>query len=311
MSKNKGSAIYGAIEAGGTKFVVAVGNAAGVLATTTIPTGKPATTLPAAAQFLREQGEHRGGLSGIGVASFGPVNLNRRSPNYGCMEKTPKPHWSGVDMLAPLRPLGAPIALETDVNAAALGEALAGRGIGKRVVAYVTVGTGIGVGVAVDGKAHNGLSHPEIGHIPVPQDRTADPYPGHCPYHGNCLEGLACGPAIKARWGRSLSELEPEHPAYDLEAGYIATLCLSLMLSFSPDMILLGGGVMQAEGLLQRIRDQVFKGLGGYLSYASHREDLDAIIAEPQFTGHAAIIGCFLMAEASTHGPGSTRGSNK
>ena len=295
---DKSGTLYGAIEAGGTKFVAAVGSAAGVLSSATIPTGKPAPTLRAAVDSLREQAGSRG-ISGIGVASFGPINLNPGSPGYGRMEKTPKPHWSGADMLAPFRAFDAPLALETDVNAAALGEARAGRGAGKRIVAYATIGTGIGVGVAVDGKAHNGLSHPEIGHIPVPQNSAADAYAGCCPYHGNCLEGLACGPAIEARWGRSLSELAPDHPAYALEAGYLASLCISLMLSFSPDVILLGGGVMQAEGLLGQVREQVFKRLGGYLPYAGRREDVDGLIKAPQFAGYSALIGGFLLAEAA------------
>ncbi|MGI9249648.1 MAG: ROK family protein [Pseudohongiellaceae bacterium] len=294
MSKTEKT--FAAIEAGGTKFVVAVGNANKILETVTIPTTTPDVTWAAVNEFLNQQAKtHK--FSGIGFASFGPINLNQSSAGYGHIETTAKPHWSKVDMLAPLKQYGVPIALETDVNVAALGEALVGKGAGKKVTIYATIGTGIGVGIAIDGKMHGGMTHPEIGHIPVPHDTTADPYTGYCAIHGNCLEGLACGPAIIDRWGKGLSELEPNHPAYKLEADYLSLMCVTLMLTLSPNALLLGGGVMKAEGLLDLTRDRVFERLVNYLSYVPRREDLDVIIDKPEFFGQSAIIGCMLMAE--------------
>ena len=203
-------------------------------------------------------------------------------------------------MRAPFRAL-APVAIDTDVNMAALGEALTGRGANRRVVAYATIGTGIGVGVTVDGRIYQGRTHPEIGHIPV-RLHAEERYAGACPYHGNCLEGLASGPALHARWGENWNELPANHPAYRMEADYIAQLCSSLIFSFSPDVIVLGGGVMKNTALLPKIRDGIFGRLNGYVAHLRTRKTLDACVVAPAHPGLSATFGAFAMAEALVRG---------
>ncbi|MFX4227602.1 MAG: ROK family protein [Porticoccaceae bacterium] len=291
MKKNSDK-LFAAIEAGGTKFVIAIGNTNEIKRKISIPTRDPDTTWRDALGFLKQTYLEMP-FSAIAMASFGPLDLNEKSQNYGRLTNTPKAGWQDAHMLAPLRSFNLPIALETDVSAAALGEALLGQGRDKNTVAYVTVGTGIGAGIVRDGQILNGATHPEIGHIPLPQDINSDPFPGICPFHKNCLEGLASGKAIHARWSSNLNDLEQDHPAYAIQAQYLGYLCSVLMLCFSPDKILLGGGVMQSKSLLEKSRDSCFNYLNGY----PKKESLEQIIERPAHEGTSALIGGFILAD--------------
>ena len=214
----------GGIEAGGTKFVCAVGTSPDdVRAETRFPTTTPEETIGRAVAFFREQEAKYGRPAAIGIASFGPLDPNPASPTFGYITSTPKPHWANADLAGAIRAaLDVPVGFDTDVNIAGLGEWRWGAAQGLSSFIYLTIGTGIGGGVLIDGKPVHGLLHPELGHIPLPHDWTADPYKGRCPYHGDCLEGMAAGPAIGERWGRAAVELPPEHPAWELESHYLA-----------------------------------------------------------------------------------------
>ncbi|MFN5781783.1 MAG: ROK family protein [Novosphingobium sp.] len=254
--------LFGGIEAGGTKFVLTVSHDhAQPLATHTIATTSPEATLAAAADWL---GRH-GPLSALGIATFGPADLDLRSPTWGRITATPKPGWSDCDMVGYFAAqFGVPIGFDTDVNAAALAE-YAADDSRPDVLAYITVGTGVGGGLVVNGKTVHGAAHPEMGHI-YPRRATDDQqFPGICPFHGDCLEGLASGPAIAARWGAELSALAADHAAHESVAGYLAQLCHSLAAINAAQVIVLGGGVMQTPGLLQRIVQQAERLDGAYL----------------------------------------------
>ncbi len=209
----------GGIEAGGSKFVCAAGSGPEDIQVSEFPTTSPAETMARVAEFFRA----RQPVAAIGIASFGPIDPNPESPTFGYITSTPKPGWRNFDFAGTvLRALGKPIAFDTDVNAAALAESRWGAARGLRSFLYVTVGTGLGGGAFIDGRLLHGRLHPEMGHIRVPHDRARDPFPGNCPYHGDCLEGLAAGPAIEARWGQPGHLLPGGHPAWDLEAEYLA-----------------------------------------------------------------------------------------
>jgi len=282
---------FAAIEAGGTKFVVATGNSQRIQNKVSIPTRDPNTTWTEVLNFLN-QANSETPFSAIGLASFGPLELNPETPNYGAMGNTPKTNWQGVNMLEPLKQFDVPVSLETDVNAAALGETMLGNGKDQNTVVYVTVGTGIGVGIVQAGQVFHGSSHLELGHIPIPQDHEKDPFPGICPYHNNCLEGLASGKAIHARWGSDLRDLATEHAAYDLQAQYLGYLCSALILGYAPDKILLGGGVMHSEYLLQKVRQFCCS----YLNSYPRAYNLKNIIGRPAHEGASALYGGFILA---------------
>ena len=218
------SAVYGAIEAGGTKFICLVGSGPDdIRARARIPTTTPDETLSAVLEFFQENGA---GMQALGVAAFGPLDLNKDSSTYGYITTTPKPDWSNTDLLGPLQAaLDIPIAFDTDVNGAALGEGRWGAAQGLDDFVYLTVGTGIGGGAMVNGKLLHGAQHPEMGHMLLPHDRQQDPFDGICPFHGDCLEGLANGPAIQVRWGQPANDLPADHPAWELEAHYLAMAC--------------------------------------------------------------------------------------
>lgn len=283
--------LFGAVEAGGTKFVCAVGTGPEDLrAEVRFPTATPAATIAAALEFFRGQEAAHGRIAGLGVGSFGPLDLDPSSPTWGFVTSTPKAGWAGTDLAGELgRPLGVPVAFDTDVNAAALGEGRWGAAQGLADFVYVTVGTGIGAGVVSGGRLVHGRLHPEVGHLPVRRERAADPFPGCCPFHGDCLEGLASGPALAARWGRSAEDLPADHPAWDLEAEYLAQLAATLTLVLSPQKILCGGGVLQQSSLLPRLRLRLTKILGGYLEAPE--------IAEPALGPRAGILGALALAQ--------------
>ncbi len=287
---------FGSIEAGGTKFVCAVGTGPHDLqAEIRFPTTTPQETLERAITFFRTQAQE-GPLQAIGIGAFGPLDPNLDSPTFGFITTTPKPHWGHIDFVGPLRKaLNLPIYFDTDVNVAALGEHQWGAAQGLHTFVYLTVGTGIGGGAMVEGRLLHGQVHPEMGHMPIPHDHLADPYPGYCPYHHDCLEGLASGPAMQARWGERAEELPPDHPAWELEAHYLAQGIAIWLCTLSPQRIILGGGVMQQPHLFPLIREKVRTAINGYLSLP---DSLDTFIVPPQLGNRAGILGALVLAGA-------------
>jgi fructokinase len=300
--------LYGGIEAGGTKFNCAVGSGPGELAAEVrLPTTSPAETLAAALDFFRTQQARLGPLAAIGAASFGPIDLQPGSPTYGFITSTPKPGWKNTDIVGPLaREFGAPVGFDTDVNAAALSEGLWGAGQGLNDLVYITVGTGIGGGGLANGRPIHGLLHPEMGHMLLPHNRQADPFAGSCPYHGDCFEGLANGPAMAQRWGQPAESLPPDHPAWPLEAHYLALGLANIILTLSPQRIVLGGGVMEQRQLFPLIRAEVARLLNGYIQSAWIHERSDEYIVPPGLGSRAGVLGAIALAQAAAEnqGPG-------
>lgn len=295
--------LYGAIEGGGTKFVCAVGaSPQQEHERVVIPTSDPQSTLGACAEFFAGAERKFGAMQALGFACFGPLDLRNDSPTFGHMLATPKPSWSGVDLLAPLRSrFAAPIAIDTDVAAAALAEWRMGAGRGFGSVAYVTVGTGIGADVAPRDRSAGRLMHAEMGHIGVRRD-PRDEFPGVCPFHGDCLEGLASGPSIYKRWGRELGELPPEHVAWPIIGGYLGQLAATMALVLSVERIIFGGGVMANGALLPHVRAAAAASLNGYLQPLARAGALDDYITAPLLGSRAGISGALLLAESLAPG---------
>ena len=285
---------FGGVEAGGTKFVCAVGDSSGrILAETTFPTTTPAQTLARTIAFF----EKHPGLRAIGVGSFGPVDLRPDSSTWGFITTTPKPGWAHTDVAGTLnRALHVPIAFDTDVNAAALGEKHWGAAQDVEDFIYLTIGTGIGGGGMINRALMHGLLHPEMGHIRLPHDIERDPFPGICPYHGDCLEGLASGPAIAQRWGVAGESLPPDHPAWDLEAHYLALALTNFLLTLSPQRIILGGGVMHQCQLFPKIRTEVGRLLADYVQHPTILHDLESYIVPPGLGDRAGVLGALALA---------------
>jgi fructokinase len=288
--------MYGGIEAGGTKFVCAVGSGPNdIRADTQFPTTTPDETIGRTIEFFRS---HRAELVALGIASFGPVDLNRASPTFGYITTTPKPGWANTDLAGALRrEFGLPVGFDTDVNGAALGEYRWGAGQGLDTFLYLTIGTGIGGGGMVGGKLVHGLVHPEMGHMRLPRDRESDPFDGTCPFHGDCLEGLASGPALQSRWGQPAETLPSDHPAWPLEAHYLALALVNLICTVSPRRIILGGGVMKERQLFPLIRRQVQELLNGYVRAPDILEEIDRYIVAPILGGRAGVLGAIALAE--------------
>lgn len=293
------SPYVGGIEAGGTKFVCAVGTGPDdVRAEARFPTTTPEETVARAVAFFREQEKIHGRPAAIGIASFGPLDPNPASPTFGYITSTPKPRWANIDLAGAIRSaLGVPVGFDTDVNIAGLGEWRWGAAQGLSNFIYLTVGTGIGGGVLIDGKPVHGLVHPELGHILIPHDRAADPYEGFCPYHGDCLEGMAAGPAIGQRWGCPAVELPPDHPAWDLEAHYLALALQMFICTLSPERIVLGGGVMEQMQLFPLVRRKVIACLNGYIQSPSILSHIDDYIVPPGLGNRAGVLGAFAQAQ--------------
>jgi fructokinase len=287
------AAHYGLVEAGGTKFILGVADAKGeIVERVRIPTTTPEETI---ATMLAWFGR-RGPFASIGLATFGPVGLDPASADWGHILKTPKPGWSGADLAGPLRQrFDCPVVVDTDVNAAALAESLWGAGKDAATVLYFTVGTGIGGGAVIDGKTLRGVGHPEMGHIRLPRHPDDSAFVGTCPFHGDCLEGLASGPAIAARWGKSLSELPADHPAHAIIAWYLAQAVVTMQAIFEPGRIVLGGGVMATPGLLERARKIAAELGGGYF-----RSDAEAIVVAPGLGDNTGLMGALALALNST-----------
>jgi fructokinase len=290
--------LFGGIEGGGTKFVCAVGTDQGnILAEMRFPTTSPEETLARAVDFFEKQTWTHGPLAAIGVASFGPLDPRPASATFGRILQTPKPGWTNADIVGPLRAaFDVPIAFDTDVNGAALGEWRWGAAQGLDTFIYLTIGTGIGGGGLLNGRLVHGLLHPEMGHIPLPRDPAVDPFEGSCPFHGDCFEGLASGPAMGKRWGQKAETLPPDHPAWDLEAGYIALALRSYICTLSPQRIVLGGGVMQQAQLMPLIRLKTQATLNAYVQSPSILEHIDAYIVPPALGGKAGVLGAIALA---------------
>jgi fructokinase len=298
-------ALYGAIEAGGTKFVVAVAHATGaILNQSRIETRDPAATLADVFDFFRAAERAAGAVEAFGVGSFGPLELRRGAPGYGFITNTPKPGWRNTDLLGTLqRSFARPVGFDTDVNAAALAELRWGGGRHLQSLAYVTVGTGIGGGMIHHGQPVHGLMHPEIGHVRVLRHPTDSLFAGVCPFHGDCLEGLASGPAILARTGRSLADTRPNDPIWGIEADYLGQLCAQLVLMHSPQRIFLGGGVMQHQRLYGEIADRMRHWLGGYLPH----EELQSenYVVPPALGANVGVMGALALAVEAAAGFGA------
>ncbi len=286
--------LYGALEAGGTKMVLASVNEKGeILDRISIPTRTPEQTMPEMIGYFREKQ-----VSAMGIGCFGPLDLNTRSETYGNITATPKLAWRNYPILSAFsEALCVPVGIDTDVNSAALAESVLGAARGLESCLYITVGTGIGGGAVIHGKPVHGLTHPEIGHIPI-RPMEGDPMMrGVCPYHSCCPEGMASGPAIEKRWGISAKELPTEHPAWELESYYLAQVCACAMLSFSPEKIIMGGGVMQKKFLFPMIRDKTKALLNGYVTHPVIDSGLGDYIVEPGLGTESGILGAYLLAK--------------
>lgn len=292
-----GGRLLAGVEAGGTKMLCALADEGeGVLAEARIPTRDPATTFDAIAQFYARAIAEHGAPVAAGVASFGPLDLDRRSSTYGTLTGTPKSGWSGVDIGASIAEIvRAPAAVDTDVNCAALAELRRGAARGLDRICYVTIGTGIGVGIVEHGRTNTGAGHPEAGHMQV-RLAPGDAFPGVCPAHGNCLEGLASGPAIRARWGQAAEDIPDEHAAWAMQAHYVAALCVNLTYTVRPQRIVIGGGVMERPALLPAVRTAYAAITAGYAP-DRFSGDVGTYIVAPELTNPSAgMVGALAMA---------------
>jgi fructokinase len=287
---------YGGIEAGGSKWECAIGTSPDdVRAAETIRTTAPKETLDRAIAFF----EREGPVDAIGIGSFGPIDQKLSSPTWGHITTTPKPGWAHTDVGQEIRRrLSVPVAFDTDVNAAALGEHRWGAGQGLDTFCYITVGTGIGGGGLAGGNLLHGLLHPEFGHMRIPHDFERDPFEGVCPYHGDCWEGLASGRAIEARWGKPAEELDDEPAVWELEAHYLALGLVSVMCVLSPERIVVGGGVARRDALLPLVQSEVLSLMNGYLDSTVVRDRISDYITPPALGARAGVLGAIALAEA-------------
>jgi fructokinase len=291
--------ILGGIEGGGTKFTCAIGQSPLlILDSVSISTREAGTTLAECVRFFGEAARRHGTIDALGIGCFGPIELRRHSPEYGRMLPTPKAGWSGVDVLAPLRAaFDVPISLDTDVGAAAVAEWSAGAGRGRGSLAYVTVGTGIG-GAVVPAQNEGRMMHAEMGHLPVKRDPRDTDFRGVCPFHGDCVEGLASGPAIVARWNCTMETLPTDHPGRSIIAGYLGQLAASIVLMHSVERIVFGGGVMSNGSLLPLVRDAAFRCLNGYIPALKDPARMTDHICAPGLGTRAGIAGALFLAQA-------------
>lgn len=285
---------FGALEAGGTKMVLSIVDESGNrLDRISLPTLTPEETMPGMLDYFKKNE-----IAALGIGCFGPLDLNPASPQYGTITSTPKLAWRQYPLVQAFKKaLAVPVKIDTDVNGAALAEATMGAAKGLKSCLYVTVGTGVGGGLVVEGNLVHGLVHPEFGHMLL-QTMPTDPMPqGVCPYHNGCLEGLAAGPAIEKRWNCSAKELTPDHAAWDLEADYLAQMCVNAIVMISPEKIILGGGVMQQKHLFPRIHKRVQALLNGYVCHAMVEDRIEEYIVEPGLDVHSGVMGAYLLAK--------------
>ncbi len=288
--------LYGGIDAGGTDFKCVVGAGPhSIIAEARIPVTTPPQTLAACGEFFRATQASHGPLVKLGIGSFGPVDLTPDSATYGFITSTPKPGWRNTDVLGYFRRcLGLPTAFDTDVNAALLGEARWGAARQVNNAVYVTIGTGIGAGAMVDGRLLHGRMHPEAGHMLIPAGE-ADDFAGVCPFHGRCLEGMASGPALARRVGEDPAGLPDEHPVWRLQAYYLAAMCMNYALHYSPERIILGGGVMQRKHLLHQVHLHYNQLMNGYLG---DQPSGSALIVPAELGSRAGALGALALAGA-------------
>jgi fructokinase len=284
--------LFGALEAGGTKMVLAVGNENGeILEQTSIPTETPSVTVSKIIAYFKDKN-----IAALGIGSFGPIDLDRNSKTYGYITSTPKLAWANYNIVGDIqKELQIPIGFDTDVNASALGEATWGSIKGLSSGIYITIGTGIGVGVYMNGELLHGMLHPEAGHVLLSKHQE-DTFEGICPYHPNCMEGLASGPSIEKRWNKKAFDLKDQAVVWEMEAFYIAQGIVNYILTISPHKIVLGGGVMHQEQLFPLIRKQVTELLNGYVK-TSQLEDLDNYIVPASLNDNQGIMGCIQLAK--------------
>lgn len=284
--------LLGGIEAGGTKFVCGIGYEDGkIIERTSFPTTTPEETMTQVFQFFEGKS-----IEAIGIGSFGPIDPIASSPGYGFITTTPKPHWSQYNIVGAIREkLALPIAFDTDVNGAALAEYKWGAAKGLDSCLYITVGTGIGAGAVVGGEIVHGLSHPEMGHIYV-RRCSDDTFKGCCPYHGDCLEGMAAGPAIGDRWQKSAVELGEDHPAWTMEAHYLAHALMNYVLILAPHKIVMGGGVMKQDQLFPLIRNKLHELLNGYIAHPLLNNGIQDYIVPPKLGDNAGLAGAMALA---------------
>ena len=289
--------IYGGVEAGGTKFVCALGSGPDDLwDQIRIPTTTPEETLARAIEFFKA-GQRKYPLAALGIASFGPVDLNPQSATYGAITHTPKPGWSHTALVGAFQSaLNLPVGFDTDVNGAALAEHLWGDARDVDTFIYLTIGTGVGGGGMLAGKLMHGLVHPEMGHILLPRDLQNDPKPGICPFHGDCLEGLTTGPALAAKWGRKAEDLPPDHPAWALEAHYLGIALANFIHTLSPRRIILGGGVMEQKHLLPMVRERVVAFINGYVRAPEILDGIAGYIVPPALGNRSGVLGAIALA---------------
>lgn len=290
-------ATFGGIEAGGTKFVCAIGSGPGDLREEErFPTTTPEETIGRCINYFKEHSKQEP-IAAIGISSFGPVDPDPGSPTWGYITSTPKPGWGQTPFAGRIgEEIGVPVGFDTDVNGAALGENRWGAARELDTFIYLTVGTGIGGGGLIRGKLMHGLIHPEMGHVRIPHDVQEDPFEGACPFHGDCLEGLAAGPAIEKRWGTPGGDLPDGHPAWNLEAKYLALALTGFICTLSPQRIVLGGGVMQRRLLFPRIRAKVLEFLNGYVQSSAILEHIDRYIVPPALGDKSGVLGAIALA---------------
>lgn len=283
--------LFGALEAGGTKMVCAIGNENGeILEQKSIPTTTPEETMPAILEYFKDKE-----IASIGIACFGPIDLNKNSETYGYITSTPKIPWRNYNIVGAVKDaLKIPVGFDTDVNGSLLGEVTWGCAKGLTDAVYFTIGTGVGAGIMTNGKMLHGMLHPEAGHVKM-VPRSGDTYKGKCPYHGTCFEGMAAGPAIEERWGAKAVQLADCEEVWDLESYYIAQALMGIVLTLSPQKIILGGGVMHQKQLFSMIREKMLKELNGYIQ-AKELADIDNYIVPASLNDDQGIMGCIKLA---------------
>ncbi len=289
------SKLYGGVETGGTWCVCAVGSGPEeIVREGQFRTSHPEETLAGIAAFFADGPA----LEAVGIGSFGPVDLDPESPSWGSVTTTPKPGWQQVAVAPVIRDrLGVPVAFDNDVTAAAAGEHRWGAGQGVNALCYLTVGTGIGAGLLIGGRPWHGLVHPEVGHLRVPRERDREPFAGICPVHGDCWEGLASGPAMAERWGTAPEELPDDHPAWEIEADYLALGILSVVMVASPERVIVGGGVMERRPLLGLVRRRLRELVNGYLQTPLLGEDIGSYVISPGLGDRAGVLGAIALAQ--------------
>ena len=286
--------LFGGIEGGGTKFNCAVGNSPeNIIAEARFATTTPSETIGQVIDFFMPFVNQ---IQGIGLGSFGPFDVNPNSPTYGYITTTPKPYWGNTNILGMLREkINLPIAVEMDVAVSGLGEAKWGASKNNSHSLYLTIGTGIGGGYIIDGKALRGLVSPEMGHIRLARDPDLDPFQGACPYHGDCFEGLVAGPALLARFGQRGETLPNDHPFWDVEAGYIAQALMSFILTLAPQRIIIGGGVMQNDFMFPAVRKKTMEMLNGYINHEMILKHIDEYIVPPALGSRSGMLGAIAL----------------